>query len=171
MLNTKQKAIFLDRDGVLNNEVGDYITKVSDFFILPHVAEGLSLLRDAGYIFIIVTNQGGIAKGLYTRNEMHQMHQILVEQMAHFNIVFHEIYYCPHHPDFGKCICRKPNPVLVEKAIAKHNINPSQSYFIGDKQRDIDAGAACGVNGILIEPNENWIPRIKNIISGNGQKA
>lgn len=150
------KAVFLDRDGVLNEERGDYIQQLSDFKILPFVATELKRLRDAGFKLIVVTNQGGISKGLYTHEILAQMHQFLMEELKKENVVFDEIYYCPHHPDHSKCLCRKPDSILVEKGLAKFNLNAELCFFIGDKQRDIDCASKAGVKGILIEANENW---------------
>ncbi len=160
-MNAQKKAVFLDRDGVINVERGDYISRFEDFEILPHVAPGLQCLRDAGFIFIVITNQGGIAKGLYDVNELSKMHAYMESELLNIGVQFADIYYCPHHPDFGNCLCRKPHSLLVEKAISKHRINPENSIFIGDKPRDIACGEAAGVKGILIEPNENWISKIE----------
>lgn len=155
-MKLESKAIFLDRDGVINYEVGDYIMRLEDFKILPHVIAGLKSLQDLGYLLIVVTNQGGIAKGLYTHATFKSIHDFLDRELAKHQISLTEVYYCPHHPLTSECLCRKPGSLLVEKAISKYGINPSLSWFIGDKQRDIDAGAAAGVKGILIEPNEDW---------------
>lgn len=150
------KAIFLDRDGIINEELGDYVTCFENFTILEHLAEGLKMLSEQGFIFVVVTNQGGLAKKLYDEQELEKMHQHLSLEMQKHGIVFEEIYYCPHHPEHnGKCLCRKPGSLLVEKAIARFNIDPSKSFFIGDKQRDIDAGNACGVNGVLVKANSD----------------
>lgn len=159
----KRKAVFLDRDGVLNKEVGDYIKKLPDFEILPHVFEGLKLLKDKGFLLIVITNQGGIAKGEYSRETLFSMHSFMESELSKQGINLDAIYYCPHHPISSNCLCRKPESILVEKAIAKYEIDPSQSWFIGDKQRDIDCGNKAGVKGILIQPNENWIPYINSI--------
>lgn len=160
-----KKAVFLDRDGVINHEVGDYIMRLEDFKILPHVFDGLKKLQDAGFLLVVITNQGGIAKGLYTHETFHQMHQYLDEELAKHQVSLTEVYYCPHHPFSGECLCRKPGSLLVEKAISKYKIDPAQSWFIGDKQRDIDAGNAAGVKGILIEPNEDWTLQLAMILS------
>jgi D-glycero-D-manno-heptose 1,7-bisphosphate phosphatase len=159
-----KKAVFLDRDGVINREVGDYIKRFEDFEILPHVRHALKILHEAGFHLIIITNQGGIAKGMYQREEMHKMHTYLSEELSVEGIKFDDIYFCPHHPAKGNCLCRKPESLMVEKAISKHGINPELSYFIGDKERDIVCGQGAGVTGILIEPNENWIPIVEKII-------
>jgi D-glycero-D-manno-heptose 1,7-bisphosphate phosphatase len=84
--------------------------------------------------------------------------------MLKYDITFLEIYYCPHHPDYnGNCLCRKPGSQMIEKAIARFNIDPSQSYFIGDKQRDVDAGSAVGVKGILVESNPDLLKIVTRI--------
>jgi|Laugresubdmm15sn_1035100.scaffolds.fasta_scaffold06793_1 D-glycero-D-manno-heptose 1,7-bisphosphate phosphatase len=163
-MNNSNKCVFLDRDGVINKEIGDYVKRFEDFEILPHVRHGLKILTEAGFKLIIITNQGGIAKGMYQREEMHKMHTYLSEELSVEGIKFDDIYFCPHHPEKGNCLCRKPESLMVEKAISKHGINPELSYFIGDKERDIVCGQGAGVTGILIEPNENWIPIVEKII-------
>lgn len=158
------KAIFLDRDGIINVEIGDYIKCFEDFTIIEQLGESLKTLKDKGYIFVVITNQGGLAKKLYDEQELDKMHEFLIQEMKKYDVHFEEIYYCPHHPDFnGKCLCRKPGSQLVEKAIARFNIDASKSFFIGDKQRDIDAGNAVGVKGILVESNPDWNNLLKQI--------
>lgn len=146
------KAIFLDRDGVINVERG-YTHRLEDFVILPDLIENLQLYLKKGYLLIIVSNQSGIAKGLYTQPEVETIHSFLLNELTKNNITISEIYYCVHHPDVSKCICRKPDSLFVEKALARFNIDPSKSYFIGDKERDVEAGEKAGVKGILIEAN------------------
>jgi D-glycero-D-manno-heptose 1,7-bisphosphate phosphatase len=170
-MNKGKKCVFLDRDGVINKEVGDYIQRFEDFEILHHVPHGLKLLSEAGYLLIIITNQGGLAKGLYSLETLNKMHKYMEEELEPLGIKFADIYYCPHHPNFGECLCRKPESLLVEKALSKHGIDPALSYFIGDKQRDVVSGEGAGVKGILIEPNENWIPHVEQIIESNQAKA
>ncbi len=150
------KAVFLDRDGVINVEIGDYITRYEDFKLLPHAIRYIKELHQAGYKIIVITNQGGIAKGLYTRSELFAMHLSMNEEILLSGGKIDEIYYCPHHPDFGHCLCRKPASLMVEKAIAKWQIDPSKSVFVGDKQRDIDAANGAGVKGVLIHENQDW---------------
>lgn len=149
------KAIFLDRDGVLNLDFRNYHFRTDDFTILPHVFEVLKEFADRGYLLIVVSNQGGIGKGLYKIEDTEQLHNHLKEEAAQHHVHFTEIYYCTHHPETSKCICRKPESVLVEKAIARFDIDASKSYFIGDRDRDIEAGEKCGVKGILIEANSS----------------
>jgi D-glycero-D-manno-heptose 1,7-bisphosphate phosphatase len=146
------KAIFLDRDGIINTERG-YTHRLEDFVILPDLMESLQVLQKRGYLFVIVTNQSGIAKELYTREDVEQIHAYLLDEFKKHAIVISEIYYCVHHPDVSRCICRKPDSLFVEKALARFEIDPAQSYFIGDKERDVEAAAKGGVKGILVPSN------------------
>ena len=146
------KAIFLDRDGVINRERG-FTYRLEDFEILPGLIEALKEFRKRGYLLVVVSNQSGIAKGLYTQADVEMLHKYLVSTLKMEGIAFDEIYYCVHHPDVSKCICRKPDSLFVEKAIARFEINPAKSFFIGDKERDIEAAHKAGVKGIMIEAN------------------
>lgn len=146
------KAVFLDRDGVINTERG-YTHRIEDFVILPDLIENLKLYLQKGYLLIVVSNQSGIAKGLYTQADVELIHSFLTNELVKEGIHLSEIYYCVHHPDVSRCICRKPDSLFVEKALARFNIDPSRSYFIGDKERDVEAAAKAGVKGILIESN------------------
>ncbi len=151
----KNKAIFLDRDGVVNQEIGDYVCKLEDFTIVPGLCESLKKLADKGYLLIVITNQGGLAKKLYNEETLNAMHQIFADELEKYSASISEFYYCQHHPQYnGNCICRKPDSGMLEKAIARFSIDPLQSYMIGDKQRDVDAAEKVGVKGILIESNE-----------------
>src|ERR1700761_2164928 len=153
-MSDKNKAVFLDRDGVLNHEQGDYICRVEDFIILDNF-EALKTLQDKGYLLLIATNQGGLAKGWYTEDELAIMHDYLKDTYRGHGVEFTDIFYCPHHPDFtGDCDCRKPKPGLLLQGIEKYNLDPSKSYFIGDRERDVEAGTAAGVKGILIDSDQ-----------------
>ena len=153
-MTAKNKAVFLDRDGVLNHEQGDYIRRVEDFIILDNYT-ALKTLQDKGYMLIVATNQGGLAKGWYSEEELAKMHTMLREAYREHGIEFTDMFYCPHHPNFtGECDCRKPKPGLLLQGIEKYNIDPSKSYFIGDRERDVEAGIAAGVKGILIDSDQ-----------------
>src|SRR6185312_9057042 len=145
----KNKAVFLDRDGVLNCEIGDYVCRFEDFKLLDNF-DALKTLHDRGYLLIIATNQGGLAKGWYSEDELAKMHRHLIKTYRAHGVEIKDIFYCPHHPDFtGECDCRKPKPGLLLQGIEKYNLDPAQCYFIGDRERDIEAATAAGVNGIL----------------------
>jgi len=151
----KNKAVFLDRDGVLNKELGDYVCRVEDFQVLEHNFKPLKQLQDKGYILIVITNQGGLAKGWYTKETLDAMHHQLRETYKSNNIHLSEVYYCNHHPEYnGKCLCRKPGSLMLEKALARFEIDPSLSYFIGDRERDVIAGELAGIKGILINSDQ-----------------
>jgi D-glycero-D-manno-heptose 1,7-bisphosphate phosphatase len=148
----QKKAIFLDRDGVINVERG-YTYKIEDFLILPEVIDALKVFKTQGFLLIIISNQGGIGKGLYTKNDVNLLHTYLFNHLKKNDLLLDEIYYCPHFPESSKCICRKPDSLMIEKAMARFGIDPTQSYFIGDKERDIEAAKKANVKGILIEAN------------------
>jgi D-glycero-D-manno-heptose 1,7-bisphosphate phosphatase len=148
-----RKVIFLDRDGIVNKELGDYILNFESFEIHPPLIPFLQKAKFLGYEFIIVTNQAGIAKGLYTNKLVEDCHNYLKNQLIGLGITFLEIYYCPHHPDFGNCLCRKPGGLFIEKALARFAINKEGSFMLGDKQRDVDAANSAGIKGYLLPPN------------------
>lgn len=146
------KAIFLDRDGVINRERG-FTYRLEDFELLPGLIDSLKEFKRRNYLLIIVSNQSGIAKGLYKQTDVEVLHAHLVKELKAEQIFLDEIYYCVHHPDVDRCICRKPDSLFIEKALARFSIDPSQSFFIGDKERDTEAAHKAGVKGILIEAN------------------
>ncbi|MXV51247.1 HAD-IIIA family hydrolase [Pedobacter sp. HMF7647] len=151
----KNKAVFLDRDGVLNQELGDYVCRVEDFVVLEHNFKPLKELQDRGYLLIVITNQGGLAKKWYTEDDLQSMHKKLREAYEANGIQLAEIYYCNHHPEYtSKCLCRKPGSLMLEKAAARFDAEPSKSYFIGDRERDVLAGEAAGITGILINSDQ-----------------
>ncbi|WP_027303000.1 D-glycero-alpha-D-manno-heptose-1,7-bisphosphate 7-phosphatase [Rudanella lutea] len=145
------KCVFLDRDGVLNEDRTDYVYRVEDMIIPDGVAEGLQMLKQAGYMLIVITNQAGIAKGLYTREDVMRCHNHLQQQCGN---VIDDIYYCPHHPDYTtRSLLRKPDSLMLEKAIAKYNIDPEHSWMFGDALRDMQAGRRVGVRTVRITPH------------------
>lgn len=140
------KCIFLDRDGVLNKEIGDYVYRTEDLIIPDGTAEALRYLKEAGYLLIVITNQAGIAKGLYTRNDVRKCHEYIQQQVGH---VLDDLYFCPHHPSYSTAsLLRKPDSLMLEKAIAKYQIDTSASWMIGDALRDVQAGKKAGVRTI-----------------------
>jgi D-glycero-D-manno-heptose 1,7-bisphosphate phosphatase len=153
-MSAKVKAVFLDRDGVLNQEMGDYVRRFEDFHVLDNF-DALKTLQNKGYMLLVATNQGGLAKGWYTEEELAKMHKHLKTVYAEHGVEITDFFYCPHHPDFtGDCDCRKPKPGLLLQGIEKYNIDPALSYFIGDRERDVEAGTKAGVKGILIDSDQ-----------------
>ncbi|MFO7934428.1 MAG: HAD family hydrolase [Bacteroidales bacterium] len=150
------KAVFLDRDGVLcDNNRHYYITRKEEFRLNPGVTEALSIFRDKGYLLLVITNQGGISTGQNTMENVERVHGYMRSLLQEEGIILEEIYYCPHHSDNENCLCRKPLPLMLEKGLARFGIDPSASYFIGDSDRDIQAGEAAGIPSILVKSNGN----------------
>lgn len=150
----KTRVIFLDRDGVINIERGDYTYRLEDFVLTEGLLDSLKILQEKGYLFIIISNQGGVAKGLYSQLEINKLNEFIKNEFNSVGLKWTDFYYCPHHPEFsGNCLCRKPDSLLFEKAIAKYEIDVSKSYMIGDKDRDIQAAEKLNIKGFLIEAN------------------
>jgi len=153
------KAIFLDRDGVINqNDDHYYVFRPEDFIINEGIMEFMKEVQKEAYLIIIITNQGGISKGLYARTDTDRVHEFLLEQCGRHNIRITEIYYCPHSKSIENCLCRKPMSLMLEKAMARFDIDPERSWFIGDSPRDSQAGEAAGLHTLKIESNENLLP-------------
>ncbi|QNF34622.1 HAD family hydrolase [Adhaeribacter swui] len=158
----KQKAVFLDRDGVLNVERGDYTYLPEDFILEEKVPEALALLKENGFLLIVVTNQGGLAKELFTRAQMQACHQKLQQNCRD---IIDAIYYAPSHPAVSASLARKPGSLMLEKAIAKFNIDPSKSWMVGDQLRDMQAAGKVHVKGILVGPHppETYLQQRTNL--------
>ncbi len=151
------KCIFLDRDGVLNIERGAYTYQPSDFELEYKVPEALQNLKTLGYLLIIITNQAGIAKGLYTKKEVLACHEKL--QKACGNLI-DALYFSPYHPDFSTSLSRKPDSLMFEKALNKFNIEPTNSYMIGDKERDLIPAKKLSINTIIVNnATSQWADR------------
>ena len=162
-----QKAIFLDRDGVINSDVGHYyIYKVEDFIINEGIINSLKRFQEAEYKLFIISNQGGIAKGIYSCEDVDKLHAYLETKLKENNIFLQEIYYCPHHDSIASCECRKPSPFMINQAVDKYDIDINTSYMIGDSKRDIEAAESAGVKGIKIEANENISIYCDKILKG-----
>jgi len=152
------KAVFLDRDGVINLKGGPYyIYRKEDFFFNEGVTEALKYFSSKGYLLIVITNQGGIAKGNFTIKQLEDLHRFMTERLAASGIKLTAVYYCPHHPDISICECRKPGSLLFEDAIAEHQIDRGSSFMIGDSDIDIAASEKAGIKGILIPANGNMM--------------
>ena len=152
------KAIFLDRDGVINRKGSSYyIFREEEFLLNRGVADSLKYFISKGYLLIIITNQGGIARGIFTQSHLEKLHNHMIQQLRALNIEITDIYTCPHHPDISPCLCRKPGTLLFEQAIAKYDIDPKLSFMIGDSDIDIQAAEKMKIKGILIPTNGNMM--------------
>jgi len=155
------KALFLDRDGVINLERGDYVWKPEDFVLCPNIAQNLKAFQDAGYLLIVITNQGGVAKGLYTHEDVKKTLGYMEELLAKEGVRIEKSYYSPYHDSKGKSLGRKPGSLLFEKAIYEFDVDPKQSIMVGDKERDVIPSRKFGIKSYLIEKNAdiNFIVR------------
>ena len=148
----KKKCVFLDRDGVLNTDDEYYTFRKEDVFLMEGVPEALQKLKEAGYLLIVVTNQAGIAQNMYGPAEVKEVHRLIQEMSG---VTLDDLYFSPHHPQHSsRSLRRKPDSLMIEKAIAKHNIDPAQSWMIGDRLSDVQAGRKAGIKTIFIGTKE-----------------
>jgi D-glycero-D-manno-heptose 1,7-bisphosphate phosphatase len=157
-------CVFLDRDGVINKDNPNYTFRVEDFEILPGVVDALRTLKSNGYLLIVVTNQSGIAQGLYTQAHMEACHEFFQHQCG--SLVDH-FYFSPDHPTVTASLSRKPGTLMFEKAIAKFNIDKRKSWMIGDRGRDIIPARSLGIRTIQIgdeiDDNEKADHQVSNL--------
>jgi D-glycero-D-manno-heptose 1,7-bisphosphate phosphatase len=158
------KAIFLDRDGIINKERGAYTWQMNDFEFVDDLVKSLRKFIKHDYKLIIISNQSGIGKGVYQFADVELLHAHILRYMRINGIEIAEIYYCPHHPDTSRCICRKPDSQLLEKAIARFQIDPAASYFIGDREQDVEAARRVHVKGILVASNSSLLEVADKIV-------
>lgn len=149
-------AVFFDRDGVLNQDRG-YIHRVQDFFWIEGAQEGIRLVNQVGLYVFVVTNQSGVARGYYSEHDVKQLHAWMQRQLHSFGAHIDDFRFCPHHPDAPlskyrkRCVCRKPQPGMIDDLLDTWNVDPEQSFFIGDKSTDLQAAAAAGITGYLFD--------------------
>lgn len=140
-----RKALFLDRDGVINEEV-NYLYKIEDFVFIDEIFAICKTYQQNGFIIVIITNQAGIARGKYTIADFEKLNNWMKTQFSEKGITIEKVYFCPHHPEFtGECNCRKPKPGMIFQAQKEFNIDLSKSILIGDKISDIEAGLNAGI--------------------------
>ncbi|MFC1988640.1 D-glycero-alpha-D-manno-heptose-1,7-bisphosphate 7-phosphatase [Chloroflexota bacterium] len=150
-----EKAVFLDRDGVIIEDIG-YIDECSKIKFLPGVSEAINLLNNNGFKVIIITNQSGVARGYFTEKIARDINNYIQEYLAKKGAVIDRTYYCPHHiegtiEEYRKeCRCRKPEPGMIEKAVAEFDIDLKDSFVIGDQMSDIEAGYSVGSRTIFL---------------------
>jgi len=151
----KYKAIFLDRDGTINEEV-DYLCRLDQLRIFPVAAAAIRQINEAGMKTVVVTNQSGVARGFFDEAFIATVHDRIEESLEKEGARIDRFYYCPHHPTEGmppyrrECNCRKPKPGMLLRAAEELHIDLTRSYVIGDSRRDIDMAEAVGAQGILV---------------------
>ena len=161
------RAIFFDRDGVLNEEVG-YLWEIEKFKWVDGAREAIKFCNERGLLAIVVTNQGGIARGLYMAREVDALHNFMQEELARLGAHIDAFYYCPHHPEgvveeFSvACECRKPKPGLILRACQDFKINPSEAILFGDSDRDIKAAEAAGLRAGIFFAGGNLLEVVRH---------
>ena len=140
-----QKALFLDRDGVINVEK-DYLYKIEDFEFIDGIVSLCKHYQEKGYLLFVVTNQSGIARKYYSENDFNRLTTWMLDQFKIKGVLISKVYFCPHHPQIsGECNCRKPKPGMLLQAKDEYNLDMKNSVIIGDKERDIEAGYNAGL--------------------------
>lgn len=155
-----RKAVFLDRDGVINEKAPehDYIKSWNEFRFLPQAPEAIRMLNDSGYLVLVVTNQRGVARGMMTRGDVDEIHCKMCLELSKVGAQIDGIYVCPH--DVGQCHCRKPDIGLFIKAEEDHPIDKSLSWMVGDSASDVEAGQRYGIRTIMTQNLQNAVSKI-----------
>jgi D-glycero-D-manno-heptose 1,7-bisphosphate phosphatase len=145
-----RRAAFIDRDGVLNEDHA-YVHRIADFEFIPGAIEALKRLQDSGYLLVVITNQSGIARGIYTESDYNVLDAYLRERLSEAGVTLDSVQYCPHLPDAQvehyrrECDCRKPKPGMILRAASLLDIDLARSVLVGDRSSDVQAGRAAGV--------------------------
>jgi D-glycero-D-manno-heptose 1,7-bisphosphate phosphatase len=165
-------AVFLDRDGVLNKDVG-YVYRPEDLLVLPGVAESLTKIKAQGFLLIVITNQSGVARGKFDLDAVSHFNSLLTNEICRLGgPALDGFYICPHHPDGiveaykRSCDCRKPEPGLILQAAKEHGIDLKKSWMIGDKDSDVICAANAGVRGILTR-SEKYQHNVKDTLNAS----
>jgi len=168
-----QKALFLDRDGVINIDHG-YVSRIDDFEFVPGVLEFIRRMQERGYLPIVVTNQSGIGRGYYSEEDFEKLTQYMLERMREAGITIgrDQVFFCPHTPEEG-CSCRKPAPGMLLAAEERFDLNMPNSVMIGDKASDIEAAEAAGVGRTYLSKRNQMISRdeISDLFDSEVEKA
>jgi D-glycero-D-manno-heptose 1,7-bisphosphate phosphatase len=156
MIMKKNIAVFLDRDGTINEEAG-YLDDLAKIKIIPTAFEAIRLINVSAMKVVVISNQAGVARGLFSEEFVNTANEYLRDALQQKKAIIDNFYYCPHHPTEGighyrqECSCRKPAPGMLLRAAQEMDINLAQSYIIGDRYNDIEAGKKVGVRGVLVK--------------------
>ena len=165
-----KKAIFLDRDGTIIEEV-NFLSTVEETKLFPFTIDALRLLKEAGFLFFITTNQSGIARGYFGAAAVNAIHEKIQSELKNVGLRIESFHYCPHFPDQG-CACRKPNIGMIEQALENFDIDLDESWMVGDKKLDIGMGFNAGIKTALVttgygEKHKESLERNPDIIAEN----
>lgn len=146
------KGMFLDRDGVINEVLSDrvkFVNRPDDFYLLDGVGKAIKVFNDMGFFVFVVTNQGGIGLGYMAESDLTDVQNQMEADLAEFGATIDDIAYCPHKPH-ANCPCRKPKPQMILNLVEKHHVNLDESYMVGDREPDIEAGKRAGTKTVLL---------------------
>ncbi len=150
-----RRAVFIDRDGTISEEVG-YVNHVTRYRVFPFAAPAVRLLREAGWLAVLVTNQAGVARGYFKEELVGEVHALLAAELERGGARLDAVYYCPHHPSVGEppyrqdCDCRKPRPGLIRRAAADFNLDLAGCWMVGDRYGDVELARNAGVRSALV---------------------
>jgi len=161
-MHKKNRVIFLDRDGVINENRDDYVKSKNEFIFLPRVFTAIRKLNQMGYQLIIITNQSAINRGIITKEQLNDIHKFMLNELEKHSCKVTKIYFCPHKPN-ENCFCRKPKTGLIIKAINEFGIDISESWLIGDKESDIQAANKLGLRSILVNEKKDLLDAVNLI--------
>ena len=150
------KAIFLDRDGVINQERKDYVKKLDEFRIIDKTSDAINIIKNNGFLVIIITNQSAINRKLLSVETLNKIHEKLQSYLEKYGTSFDGVYFCPHTPS-ENCECRKPKPGLILQAVNDFQIDLAESYMIGDSETDIQTARNAGCKGILLKKDQTLL--------------
>jgi len=158
------KAVFLDRDGIINKERKDYVKTIDELEIFENISWCIKQLKKNNYLVIVITNQSAINRGLIDIQKIDEIHAEIQRYLAKFNTEIDAFYFCPHRPD-ENCFCRKPNPGLIIQASNDFDIDLKSSWMIGDNESDILSGQNAGCHTLKISHNNELISSINQILN------
>ena len=144
------KAVFLDRDGIINVERKDYVKTVEEFVLIEGIFDAIKIINEKGYLVIIITNQSVINRGIIDIQKLKEIHEYFLKQATKNNAKIDGIYFCPHKPD-ENCECRKPKPGMILRALKDFQIDVKKSVMFGDSDKDIEAAKKAGCKGVLVK--------------------
>ncbi len=160
-MQKKNKALFLDRDGVINIDHG-YIYKPNQVDFIPKIFELVKLAKDHQFYIFIVTNQSGIGRGFFTKEDFLNLMDYFLKEFSKKKLIIDDYIFCPHKPS-DNCICRKPSPYMINKLSSKYEIDKKESIFIGDKESDIDSAKLSGIGKIIRFQEKNHVQTLKEV--------
>ena len=155
MTTSKRRAVFIDRDGTISEEIG-YVNHVSRYRVFPFAAEAIRTITEAGWLAILVTNQAGVSRGYFAEEMIGRVHEALTAELAHGGARLDAIYYCPHHPSVGEppyrldCDCRKPRPGLLRRAAEEFDLDLADCWMVGDRYSDTELARNAGVRAAFV---------------------